>query len=256
MTVAGAALQSLVALELGNQAHPELVRWSTLVPAAPPDFYGFHDAYALFTPEGPILIDPVMASPGVEAEVTSLLGQRPVATVLTSSWHERAAYEVRERYGTPVWLPAVGRAEADGQADHYYRHSDTLPGGLRPIGIADEFAGDHVLWWPAPSGERVLFTGDVFTGAVNSDDPRPGHWRRAQGTYLVLWRLHSQEEFTRRFRRLLGEDFDLVCPAHAPPLRGQPKTALRNVLARGRFWQAAGATGTTRMALIASGTHA
>lgn len=62
------------------------------------------DAYVLFTQEGPVLIDPVAASPGVEAEPTGLLGQRLVATVLTSSWHERATYAVRERDGTPEEL--------------------------------------------------------------------------------------------------------------------------------------------------------
>jgi hypothetical protein len=165
-----------------------------------------------------------------------------VATVLTSDWHERGCYALRERWGTPVWAPAAGLrergGELDGRPDHTYEEGTRLPGGLRARKIDGAFPGEHVLAWEAPSGGRALFVGDSLAGQVGPDHPDPAHWGRAPGLYLgvvdrYLWWLPDPERLRTSLRRLLDDpgDVDLLCSAHAPPFRDQARATLAQLLA-------------------------
>ncbi len=223
-----------------GQAGAPIVRWSTWVPRGAGG--QCYDAFALRTAAGVILVDPV--DPGSEAlaHLESLVDHRPVATLLTSAWHERAAYRARELYGTPVWAPQAGTAEMEGRPDHWYGDGDVLPGGLRAVTVDDRFAGDSVLLWTTPTDERVLFSGDAILGELNPQDPRPNHWRRAPGLYLFLHGPSDRARFQAAFRRLLDEDFDLILSAHSVvvPANGTsipgetPKAALARLLETGR----------------------
>jgi hypothetical protein len=193
-----------------------------------------YDAYAVRTGAGPVLIDPEVAAPGDWRCLLALMGQRPVATALTSAWHERAAYRLRDAHGIPVWAPAAGAAELEGRPDHLYGDGTALPGGLRAVGIDARYAGDTVLRWTAPGGPGVLFTGDVVLEQLNPEDPRADHWRRAPGLYLWLHGTGGRARFRAAFGRLLDEDFALVCSAHSVVLRDAPKAALARALATGR----------------------
>ncbi len=118
---------------------PALVRWSTWTSKGM-----YFDCYAIRTPSGPVLIDPQVPEAESVEWVVGLMGGEagvPVASVLTASWHERSAYEIRERYGTPVWLPRGGVEEMEGQPDHLYDESASLPAGLRAITVDEGYAG-------------------------------------------------------------------------------------------------------------------
>jgi glyoxylase-like metal-dependent hydrolase (beta-lactamase superfamily II) len=163
------------------------------------------------------------------------MGGRPVASVLTNDMHERAAYEARREYGTPVWAPAAGVPDYEGRPDHLFEDGATLPGGLRAVKVEGPFPGDTALRWQAPDGTRVLFTGDMVLGAADPEDPRTDRPRSAPGLYLHGVSSHprgSQDmaAFKASLRRLLDEDFDLVCPAHGVPYRGHAREALASLL--------------------------
>jgi glyoxylase-like metal-dependent hydrolase (beta-lactamase superfamily II) len=224
-----------IVVELGPPTAAQVVRVS-----ASGSYRGTLDVqrhgYALLTGEGVVLIDPNEPAPESRAAFEALVvaaGRPPLATVLTSSWHERAAYELRDRYGTPVWLPRGGTGEAEGAPDHVYGEASALPGGLRALTIQDAIAGDTVLCWQAATGERVLFTGDALLGGSR----RPGHWRGGPGLYAWMHGRPSGPEFLARFHRLLQEDFDLICSAHGwpVPFRDRPKALLARLLDTGRF---------------------
>ena len=229
-----------IGVEAGDQSNPVIVRWSTWVPRGRGG--QCYDAFALRTPVGWVLVDPVDPGPDAIERLESLIDREPVATLLTSAWHERAAYRARERYGPPVWAPRAGTAELEGRPDHLYDDGELLPGGLRAITVDHGFAGDSVLLWTAPTGERVLFSGDAILGELNPRDPRPDHWRRAPGLYLFLHGPGDRQRFQDAFRRLLDEEFDLILSAHSVVVRangtsisGQtPKSALARLLDTGR----------------------
>ena len=145
---------STVAVVLGTEEKPALVRWTTWW-----DSPGSWDSYALITADGPVLIDPETLTVDGEERLLALLGTTPKATVLTNDMHERGAYEYREKWGAPVHAPAYGTLY-DGAPDQLYRNGDTLPGGLRAYKLeGGAFPGDTVLRWEAPDGTRVLVHG-------------------------------------------------------------------------------------------------
>ena len=117
-----------VGVELGTEGAPVLVRWSNWAPR-----FGSQEdvAYALRTAAGPVLVDPEAPAAGEAGRVRRLVGRPPVATLLTSDRHERDAYAIRERWGTPVWAPAAGLpargGELAGRPDHAFEDGALLP---------------------------------------------------------------------------------------------------------------------------------
>ena len=127
---------------------------------------GSHESYALLTKDATVLVDPEDPPATVLAGIETVSGRPPAATALTGAWHERAAYPVRARFGTPVWAPQAGAAELEGAPDYLYgsasgrgdsETASDLPLGLRPFSVDDSFGGDTILEWEAPGGTRALF---------------------------------------------------------------------------------------------------
>ncbi len=230
-----ALIDTQLHVELGTSSAPALVRWTSRYPADQHAFAGRH-CYALQTPDGLVLVDPDRVTPAAAAAFGALLdrmshGRPPVAIVLTNSWHERAAYRFRDRLGVPVWLPAWGTEEMEGQPDHLFRATDALPGGLTAIEIDTTFAGDIVLLAEAPTGERVLFGGDAILGGSG----RPGHWRERAGLHLWLYGSPTVDVLRERFAPLRSLAVDLIYSAHGAPVpfRDHPIALLRCVLDEG-----------------------
>jgi hypothetical protein len=230
---------SRLTVALGTEAAPALVHWATAFLPRP---MGTLDSYALRTPDGWVLIDPLEPEPPVLERLERLLGEPPAATVLTSDGHERDAARFRARWSTPVWgpipLPSARGAGYDGRPDHLYEEGrpPALPGGLRALRVAGLWGGDHVLLGRAPAGERVLFTGDPVNGQVRPDLAPADHYRRPNALNFgarpgYVGRHPDPAALRRSLSRALAEDFDLLCGAHATPFRDDPKAALAALLA-------------------------
>src|SRR5215208_1967013 len=139
-------------VELGTAASPSLIRVSSFHLNPSTGTFGDRHGYVLLTPEGAVLIDPTEPTPDTRPQhdafaTGSSPGSRPLATVLTSSWHERDCYLLRDRLASPVWMPRGGIAEKEGEPDLLFDPDTTLPAGLRAITIDDRFAGDTVFSW-------------------------------------------------------------------------------------------------------------
>ena len=231
MTMHATAAVAPIIVELGTESAPALIRWSVRGRAS----------YWLHTAQGPVLIDPQVAdSSGIEQSL-ALPEEVPIATVLTNDWHERDAYRLRDRWGTPVWAPAAGLpergGELEGTPDHVYDEGTALPGGLRAQAIQGAFAGEHLLWWRAPTGEGVLFTGDAVNGQAAETSPVRDDWRTAPGLYLGVAHYYSQwlanpSGLRESLRPALDEEFDLLCGSHARPYRNRAREALAQLLAQ------------------------
>jgi hypothetical protein len=232
--------QTWIAVEVGTEARPWLVRWATFYPRDEAKTRGsIYVSYALATDHGPVLIDPCRpAAQEHEAlrEHLRAMGGVPIASVLTNDMHERDAYDLRREYGTPVWAPAAGMPDYEGTPDRLFEGGAALPGGLRAVKIDGPFPGDTCLLWTAPDATRVLFTGDTVSGGSFDEDPRTDAARRKPGLYLHGVNSHPRGSkdmaaFKTSMRALLNEAFDLVCPAHGRPFRDNPTAALARLLA-------------------------
>ena len=226
-------------VELGTPAAPALVRWSVPRPQAKPSRT---EGYALLGSGGPVLVDPPDPGEAALERLRALLGEPPRATVLANDWHERACYRLRDRWGTPVWAPAAGLpergGELEGRPDHTYEEGTPLPGGLRALKLEGGLSlGEHLLMWRAPTGDGVLFTGDVVNGQAPERQPQLDDWRRAPGLYVGVGYIPvslvaDPPRLQAALRRALAEDFELLCRAHARPYREHAKAALTQLLAQ------------------------
>jgi hypothetical protein len=221
---------------LGTEARPHLIRWAV----TQSERYSPFVSYALRTTGGWVLVDPEAPDDPSTERLRHLVDSRPVATVLTSDGHERACYQARERWGTPVWGPRVleGSPERgvgyDGTPDHLYEENTPLPGGLRAIKVAGLWGGDHALLWTAPGGEHVLFAGDLVNGQVDLDLAREDHYRREPGLDFGARPQYDERHPDKSalkdsLDRLLQEEIDLICGAHGTPYRDDPKVAIRRL---------------------------
>ena len=227
---------SLVTVELGTESQPELIR---ICLGERPASGGTYDAYALRTTAGWIFVDPLGPTPDGAQRLQQLVRERPVATVLTSDGHERFSDAVRQRWGTPVWGPVLGEAQRDPayevRPDSVYSEGAALPGGMRAIKLAGMWRGDHALLWPAPGGERILFSGDILNGQVEPDLSHEAHFRRQPGLYFgarpgYVGRHENRAALKASLERLLHEDFDVIAGSHGRPFRDDPKAALARLI--------------------------
>ncbi len=228
-----------IAVEVGTEARPELVRWATFYPRDEAKTRGsIYVSYALATHQGLVVIDPCRPAAHADQALRERLramGGVPIASLLTNDMHERDAYELRHADRVPVWAPAAGVPDYDGTPDRLFEDGAVLPGGLRAIKIEGPFPGDTCLQGTAPGGTCVLFTGDMVMGGSFDEDPRVDVTRREPGLYLHGVNAHPRgskdmDAFKASMRRLLDQAFDLVCPAHGRPYGDDPKAALARLL--------------------------
>ena len=131
------------------------------------------DAYAVETPDGKVLIDPLPLSP----EAAAALG-KVAAICLTEGQHQRSAWRLRKRLGVPVWAPE-GAHQIEETPDHWYVDGDILPGGVRAVETSGFGTVHCALFLEREAGVTVVFSGDlvvrdaakvILTGLSQSTD--------------------------------------------------------------------------------------
>jgi len=160
-----------------------------------------------------VLVDPVRLAPGALAELP-----RPTATCLTAKCHQRAAWRYRDELGAAVWAPN-GTAPLDEEPDRRYGAGDTLAAGLLAV---------HT---PGPEDVHFCFLLERDEGVLLCSDLL----RRSEDGELdfVPLQYHDDPDATRRsVERLLDLPFAVLCLDHGPPLAGDPKAAIRDLLDR------------------------
>lgn len=210
------------------ELRPGLWRWTAPHPDWTPEQGGAdgweRDVACLYleAPDAIVLVDPLV--PADEAERARFLRHLdadvervglPLAIVLTVSWHERSAPELRERYGGTIWAPQDSPGKLTVEVDHPFREGEPLPAG---IDAYRTFRGDEVaLWLPA---QRALVFADAILGAGG------GELRVCPDSWLTL----DRDEFRAQLRRLLELPAELVLPAHGEPVLAAGRDALERAL--------------------------
>jgi glyoxylase-like metal-dependent hydrolase (beta-lactamase superfamily II) len=154
-------------------------------------------AYAVRGDEGAVLIDPLP----LEEEELAELG--PVtAIVLTSSTHERAAWQLRSELEVPVWAPALSQAIEE-EPDERYGHSTVLPGDLVAFQVPGVTPDQHALILE----DYIGFVPDV----VRNDG---GEGLRLPGDDEVA----NPVQLRDSVGLLLEQSIDVLCPGHGDPV--------------------------------------
>jgi glyoxylase-like metal-dependent hydrolase (beta-lactamase superfamily II) len=170
-------------------------------------------SHAVETGGGCVLVDPVRLADDAFAQLPP-----PEAVLLNARTHQRSSWRYRKQLGVEVWLPEDAPPAAE-EPDRRYREGDVLPGGLRAIRTpGPEWPHYSFLLERSPG---VLFCSDL----VSNDGGRE--------LRFVAPQYHEDPGETRRtVERLLDLPFEILCLDHGAPVTDDPKSALRNLLAR------------------------
>lgn len=170
------------------------------------------DAHAVLGLEGRVLIDPLPLD-----EMAFLALGKMGAICLTAACHQRSAWRYRRMRGLEVWAPEGCRAMDEGP-DQRFRDGDRLPAGLRAVRTPGPEEAHYCFLLERDPG--VLFCSDLLM-------------HLPEGVAFVPPEYHEDPGKTRAsVERLLDLDFSVICFDHGPPILDDPKSALRDLLAR------------------------
>ncbi len=171
------------------------------------------DAYAILTPEGKVLIDPLPLTDEALSETGKV-----AAIYLTRGYHQRSAWRYRKALGAPVYAPE-GAVELEEEPDQWFGDGDALPGGLKAIqtpGLSNGFA----LLMETEGGSGALFCGDLLVR--EADD---GPFRLLPDEYL-----DDPAAARESARRLAQLQVEILCPAHGAPCLSGCQKAIQEAL--------------------------
>jgi hypothetical protein len=170
-------------------------------------------SHAVANGGGSVFVDPVRLAPDALERLPP-----PEAVALTAKTHQRSAWRYRRELGAEVWLPGDA-PEADEEPDRRYTEDDELPAGLVAIRTPGPERPHYSFLLRRHGG--VLFVGDLVS-----------HDGSGALEYIPL-RHHEEPEVTKRtVAGLLDLPFATLCFSHGPPLRDDPKAALRALVER------------------------
>lgn len=169
-------------------------------------------AHAVSGEEGLVLIDPLPLEPDALARLGDV-----TAICLTAGTHQRSCWRYRRELGAPVYAPALSR-QIEEEPDVRYEEGDELPGSLGAVFTPGAGTTQHTFLLEREGG--VAFVADLFTHL-----PERG-LRMVRDEYM-----HDPAEARESARRLLDLPFSVLCLDHGPPLKDDPKSAIRALLA-------------------------
>lgn len=140
------------------------------------------------------------------------------AICLTASCHERSAWRYRRLLKVPVCAPEGG-VDFEETPDRWYRAGDQLPGCLLAVHAPGPTEAHYAFYLARDGG--VLFCADLLTNAGDA------------GLVFVPGEYQDEPARTREsVRRLLALRFEVLCPNHGDPVRGDVKEAIARALER------------------------
>ncbi len=169
---------------------------------------------ALVSDDGTVLIDPLVESEAVLAELP-----RPLDVLITVYYHVRSASLLAQRVGARVWTPAGGapavRRRGVSVTDAFHA-GDPLPGGVVAYPTVRR---SEVVLWLAP--HRALVTGDILIADA-------GGLRICPPTWMTHW---SVADRAKSLQPLLELPVELVLPSHGPPALTDARDQLARAVA-------------------------
>ena len=193
---------------------PGIYTWSWLSPRHGYNFNG----YAFMSGDGLIVIDPAVME---DADVNGLLKLgTPAHILLTNKDHERLAYELRDRFGAPIYINEKDSTFLKYSPNHTFSDGEVLPGGLRAINVPDNKSpGETALL--LSEGEGILFIGDAIIG-----------WPNGEFSLLPADKYKDPNKTKESISVLLDYDYDIVLVGDGESILEGGKEAVSRFLNR------------------------
>ena len=187
---------------------PELFHWQAYEPAVKCDL----SACAITTQDGLVFVDPI---PLAEPALSNLAGAgKPLAVLLTSGNHERAADEFRIRFEIPICASATAAAAMTTRIDRVINDDELAPGGLRAVGVPSAGPGEVAF-----VGNGIACIGDALI-----------HLESHGFALLPDKYCADSVRLPNDLRKLLSYDFHILTFAHGAPLTEQARQRLETLL--------------------------
>ena len=174
------------------------------------------DSYAVETPKGTVLIDPLP----LEEHLLSELGEVQ-AICLTGRFHQRAAWRYQKQLDVPVYAPHNGDLHENfaDNPDELYHPGDLLPGGLEVI-HAPGPSEAHYIFYLQHDTKPVIFTADLLM-RKSADD----YFRFVPDQFM-----EKPEKTRESVKKILEMDVGLLCPNHGAYADGDVHAVIQTAL--------------------------
>jgi hypothetical protein len=116
------------------------------------------DSYALQTPDGVVIVDPIQPPPSVIKQIEQL--GEPIAIVLTNANHDRDADWFRKRYAIQIYAHEKAPTDCDAKIDVLIVDNEKLPGQLVAVHLPGAGIGEIALHSKLDGGTLVI--GDIL----------------------------------------------------------------------------------------------
>jgi len=166
--------------------------WSWLSPKHGYDFNGF----AFESDGGLIVIDPAIMG---EDDLDELLKLgNPETVILTNKDHERVAYDLRDKFGSKIYINETDSSFLKSPPDNTFKDGDVIAGNLRAINVPNNKSpGETALLLSRDKG--ILFIGDAIIG-----------WPKGEFSLLPFGKYENPQMAKESVKVLLEYDFDTV----------------------------------------------
>jgi len=188
--------------------------WSWLSPKHGYDFNGF----AFESDGGLIVIDPAIMG---EDDLDELLKLgNPESVILTNKDHERVAYDLRDKFGSKIYINETDSSFLKSPPDNTFKDGDVIAGNLRAINVPNNKSpGETALLLSRDKG--ILFIGDAIIG-----------WPKDEFSLLPFGKYENPQMAKESVKVLLEYDFDTVLVGDGESILRGGKEAVRRFLDR------------------------
>ena len=183
---------------------------------------GFHaqwkidfNSYAVKTPDGVALIDPMKPGPSVLRKLDTL--GTPIGIFLTTAHHDRDADWFRKHYGIQIYAHEKAQSDCDTKIDVLALDGEELPGGLKVVPLPGASPGSVAFHLKLAGG--IVMVGDSIL-----------HLRGKGLSLLPAQYLENIRQTRQSLKTLLDLTFKILTFAHGAPLTEDAKRQLGDFL--------------------------
>ena len=199
----------MVVAEEFQTVSPRVFSWQAYDPRVKCDL----SSIAILVDEGLVLVDPISLHD--EALDELIEGRPPMAIVLTSGNHARAAEAYRKRLEIPIWASAEAVEALEIRVDCTLEEGATGPGNMNVVSLPSAGPGEVAL-----IREDVICIGDAIINLASHG------FSLLPAKYCVNPLLLPNE-----LRKLLSYEFRILTFAHGDPLVEHARERLQQLLA-------------------------
>ena len=170
------------------------------------------------------LVDPL---PLTNAEIRQIeeIGT-PTHILLTCNWHLRESEIYRQRWGSVIYLNALGLSEAETTIDAAFKGGDRLWDTVEVIHIPHVGWGEETTFL-VEQEQGLLIVGDAVCGGRGDIGVPEGEI----GIFTnQLEAIRDRQKARDSLIDLMEHPFDAICFAHGSPIRHQAKAALQRFI--------------------------